>query len=251
MNSNTKLEIDKLNFDSKTGLIPAVVQDSTSNKILMHAYMNIESLQITLKTKKVTFFSRSRNSIWTKGETSGNYLNLVSIDTDCDLDTLLIQARPEGPTCHLGTQSCFENKNTIYLNSIHSETNNTLDSNSPHPNDLKTIEDLIFLNKLESIIENRFNNKTGSNLDNTDLKTSNNESTKKSYVQLLKESGLDKIIQKVGEEAIETVIAAKNNDSKEFIYEASDLVFHLMVLLKFKNLSLSDITNELKSRHKS
>lgn len=250
MNGNTKFEIDKLNFDSNSGLIPAVVQDSITNKILMHAYMNMESLQITLKTKKVTFFSRSRNSIWTKGETSGNYLNLVSIDTDCDLDTLLVQATPEGPTCHLGAQSCFENKNTIYLNSINSETNTILDSNSLYPTNLKKVEDLIFLNKLESIIENRFNNKIGSNLDDTDQKTSNKQPNKKSYIQSLKDSGLDKIIQKVGEEAVETVIAAKNQDSKEFIYETADLIFHLLVLIKAKNLSLKNITKELQNRHK-
>ncbi len=211
MKNEMPLNIESLNFDSTTNLIPAIIQDSKTDKILMHAYMNLESLQITLKTKKVTFFSRSRNSLWTKGETSGNFLNLVSISTDCDQDTLLIQANPEGPTCHLGSESCFK---------------------------IESSGDINFLKELDFIIDDRFN-----------PKNRNTESNKKSYIQSLIDSGLDKIIQKVGEEAVETVIAAKNQDSKEFIYESADLVFHLMVLLKAKGLSLKDIAKELKSRH--
>lgn len=201
MNANLK-------FDTTTGLIPAIVQDSSTGKILMQAYMNQESFNLTLETKKLTFFSRSRNQLWTKGETSGNFLELVSWSTDCDQDSLLFQAKPQGPTCHLGTESCF--------------------------GETPAFNDYVFIKKLEGIIDQRFSDR----------------SDKKSYVKSLIESGLDKIIQKVGEEAIETVIAAKNPDDKEFVYETADLIFHLLVLLRAKKIPLKTILDELEKRHK-
>jgi phosphoribosyl-AMP cyclohydrolase / phosphoribosyl-ATP pyrophosphohydrolase len=237
-----KLKIKNLAFDSKTKLIPAIVQDSETKVILMHAYMNQESLKLTLKTNKVTFYSRSRQALWTKGETSGNFLNLVSITTDCDQDTLLIQAQPEGPTCHLGTTSCFDSKDSYIKSSAKIKKSSLKENNSKFKKENKKTnnlnnrlsDDLTFLSDLEAVINDRFENKK----------------SKKSYINSLIKSGLDKIIQKVGEEATETVIAAKNKDKKEFIYESSDLLFHLLVLLRAKNSSLSDLISELKRRNK-
>lgn len=196
----------KFNFDPTTGLIPAIVQNADSKEILMQAYMNQESFEKTIESKKITFFSRSRQKIWTKGETSGNFLELTSWSTDCDGDSLLFQARPKGPTCHLGTQSCFQD---VPRNS------------------------LSFLNQLEDTIAKR------ASVGNTET----------SYVASLFKAGLDKIAQKVGEEAVETVIAAKNENNEEFKDEAADLLFHYLVLLKAKNTSLSDITDILNKRH--
>ncbi len=194
-----------LKFDEVTGLIPAIVQDARTQEVLMQGYMNQESFEKTLDSKKITFFSRSRQQLWTKGETSGHYLDLISWNSDCDKDCLLFQALPNGPTCHLGTKSCF---------------GEFVDSS------------LAFLNELENTIAQRFSDKDA----------------KSSYVSSLMKAGLDKIAQKVGEEAVETVIAAKNENLEEFKNEAADLLFHFLVLLKAKETSLSQIVNTLKSR---
>ena len=191
-----------MNFEkSEGGLIPAVIQDAESHRVLMIGYMNRESYEKTLETKKVTFFSRSRQSIWVKGETSGNFLDVVEISPDCDGDALLIKASPVGPTCHRGTTACFDSE-------------------------------LGFLTELEAVIESR-----------------KSASPETSYVAKLFARGLDRIAQKVGEEAVETVIAAKNSDAAVFESEASDLLFHLMVLLKAKGSSLGSLVRLLKTRH--
>lgn len=200
-----------MNFKyNKDGLIPAIIQDIDTNEVLMLGYMNKESINITLEEKKVTFFSRSRNQLWTKGETSGNFLNLKSLSYDCDKDSILIKAKPEGPTCHTGKISCF-------YNNIFNETKN---------NSYKNI-----LNKLEILIKERKRN-----------------TPENSYTTSLFKKGIDKIAQKVGEESTEVVIASKNNDSSELIYETADLIYHLIVLLTEKNISLDDIYFELYNR---
>jgi phosphoribosyl-ATP pyrophosphohydrolase/phosphoribosyl-AMP cyclohydrolase len=192
------------------GLVPAVIQDADSGTVLMVGYMNEESLAKTRETGKVTFFSRSREKLWTKGETSGNFLNFVSAKIDCDGDALLVQARPQGPVCHLGTRTCFgEDK----------------------PN---TTDGLAFLNELTSVIAGRFE--------------SPDESV--SYVAKLIKAGADRMAQKVGEEAVETVIASKNSDLATLENEAADLLFHLMVLLRSKGSSLREITRVLEGRHR-
>ncbi len=195
-----------LNFDKLEGLIPAVIADAETLAVLMTGFMNEEAVNKTLETGKVTFFSRTRNSLWVKGETSGNYLHVREILPDCDNDTLLIYAEPAGNTCHTGQYSCFGDvrKSGTY-----------------------------FLDELTQIIKSR-----------------RNASPDESYTAKLFQKGENRIIQKVGEEAVETVIAAKNDDRDELINEASDLVFHLMVLLERKNLSLEEITQNLKNRHK-
>jgi phosphoribosyl-ATP pyrophosphohydrolase/phosphoribosyl-AMP cyclohydrolase len=196
-----------IDWQKNDGLVPAIVQDADTSRVLMLAYMNQESLEITEKTKKVTFYSRSRKALWTKGETSKNYLEYVSMKIDCDGDTLLVQARPLGPVCHEGTDTCFgDEKNS----------------------------NLTFLNQLTATIGSRFEE----------------PDQEKSYVAKLVASGLDKIAQKVGEEAVETVIAAKNSNQSEFEGEAADLLFHLMVLLRAKNSSLDNVAAVLKARHK-
>ena len=200
-----------LTYNEK-GLIPAIIQDADTLEVLMLGYMNEESIEITLKTKKVTFYSRSRNKLWTKGETSGNYLNLKSFKYDCDNDTLLILVKPDGPTCHTGKVSCF-------FNNVVEDKENI---------DYKNI-----LVNLEKIIIDRKRNMP-----------------KDSYTTSLFKEGLDRITQKVGEEAIEVVIASKNNDDEDFIYETADLIYHLMVLLAQKNINLDDIYKELYSRFK-
>jgi phosphoribosyl-ATP pyrophosphohydrolase/phosphoribosyl-AMP cyclohydrolase len=204
------MNIDKLTFDPGTGLIPAIVQDSKSGRVLMLGYMNSESLQRTIDTGLVTFFSRSRNQLWTKGDTSGNYLKVVSISDDCDSDTLLVKAVPDGPTCHTGEVSCFD----AGTEGKHAESG------------------LPFLAHLEAFLQER--------------KRSMPEG---SYTSKMFAKGLDKIAQKVGEEAVETVIAAKNDDDKEFIYEASDLLFHLTLLLVEKDIPFNALIEELKRRH--
>ena len=190
---------------NKNGLVPAIVQDAQTKTVLMLGYMNKEALEITQKSKRVTFFSRSKNRIWTKGEDSGNFLNLKSLKIDCDGDTLLIKASPEGPTCHKGTDTCWEEKNT---------------------------QDFGFLSDLEQVISNR--------------KHSPNDA---SYVSSLFEKGINKIAQKVGEEAVETVIEAKDQNDELFLEESADLLFHYLILLQAKGYCLSDIVNVLKSRH--
>jgi phosphoribosyl-ATP pyrophosphohydrolase/phosphoribosyl-AMP cyclohydrolase len=189
---------------SPEGLIPAIVQDATTNVVLMLGYMNAEAFEKTQKEKRVTFYSRSKKRLWTKGEESGNFLNVISILIDCDSDTLLIKANPVGPVCHTGADTCFNEKNTS----------------------------TDFLNQLETVINDRKNNPS-----------------EKSYVASLFAKGINKIAQKVGEEAVELVIEAKDNDEKLFLDEASDLLFHYLILLSAKGYSLKDIKQVLQSRH--
>lgn len=191
---------------TRSELIPAIIQDNLTKKVLMLGYMNHDSLDRTIKTKKVTFFSRSRNSIWVKGETSGNFLNLVDISLDCDKDTLLIKVLPEGPVCHEGFDTCWSE-----------------DNNSSYG----------FLSILENIIDER------------KLSKSN-----KSYVSKLFSEGQNRIIQKVGEEAVELLIESKDNNKKKFIEESADLLFHFLILLNKKNIKLDEIVNELRLRSK-
>ena len=197
----------KLDFSkNKNGLIPAIIQDSLTKNILMLGYMNKTALDITKKSKKVTFYSRSKNRIWTKGEESGNFLNLISIIEDCDNDTLLIRAEPMGPTCHQGTETCWGEKNTVSYG---------------------------FLSNLESIISKR-----------------KNQNPDKSYTASLFKSGINKISQKLGEEAIETIIEAKDENDDLFLNESADLLFHFLVLLQYKGYELNDVVNILKKRNK-
>ena len=201
------MDISKINFDKLNGLVPAIVVDSNSGKVLMLGFMNKEALKKTNDTKLVTFFSRTRNTLWTKGETSGNFLRLVDIKTDCDNDALLVYAIPDGNTCHLGKYSCFE--------------------------DVNKSSSVNFLNVLFELIKER------------KIKL-----PEKSYTTKLFKEGENRIIQKVGEEAVETIIAAKNRDKKEIINEVSDLVYHLFVMLAETDIELSDIVTNLEQRHK-
>ena len=202
------LNIDELKFDEK-GLIPAIVVDAFSKRVLTLAYMNRESLQISLEKKRTCFFSRSRQELWLKGETSGNYQNIVSITADCDKDALVVVVEPEGPACHLGTESCFEYP--VWEN-----------------------EDLheFSLQGLMQLLEGR--------------KTEKKEG---SYTTYLFEKGIDKILKKVGEECTEVIIAGKADDKKETVYEIADLCYHVMVLMIQMGISLEDIHKELASRH--
>ncbi len=188
------------------GLVPAIIQDANTKTVLMLGYMDAEAFEKTVATKKVTFFSRSKQRLWVKGENSGNSLNLVSLKNDCDSDTLLIKVKPEGPTCHKGTDTCWK------------ETN---------------VQEFGFLSQLENVIENRKESAT------------ENES----YVASLFNKGINKIAQKVGEEAIEMVIEAKDNDKDLFLNESADLLFHYLILLQAKGYKLNDIIEVLKSRH--
>ena len=203
-----KIEMDQLKFDEK-GLIPAIVINDKTGKVLMLAYMNRESLQISLEKKMTCFYSRSRQELWLKGETSGNYQHIVSITADCDQDTLLIRVNPDGPACHLGTESCFEYP--------------LLEGGSEESFALEDLAELIRGRKTEP--------KEGS------------------YTTYLFEKGLDKILKKVGEESTEVIIAAKAEDKKETIYEIADLVYHVMVLMIEAGISTEDIRKELASRH--
>lgn len=196
---------------SAHGLIPAIIQDSETKAVLMLGYMNAESYQKTLDTKKVTFFSRSKQRLWTKGEESGNFLNLVDIKNDCDDDTLLIQVRPEGPTCHTGSDTCWQ------------ESNN---------------QKYGFISDLENTIKTRREN------------ASRSVGTEKSYVASLFKLGMNKIAQKVGEEAIEVVIEAKDDNDDLFLSESADLLFHYLILLQAKGFQLNDVVDVLKSRQK-
>lgn len=202
------LDIEKLKFDEK-GLIPAIVVDSISKQVLTLAYMNKESLKITMEKNLTCFWSRSRNELWLKGETSGNYQHVVSITADCDNDALVVVVEPDGPACHLGEKSCFFN--TVYENP-----------------DLKDFS----LDMLIKLIEGR--------------KTDKKEG---SYTTYLFEKGLDKILKKVGEECTEVIIAGKADDKKETIYEIADLTYHVMVLMIQMGISIEDIHRELASRH--
>ncbi|MFV0540277.1 MAG: bifunctional phosphoribosyl-AMP cyclohydrolase/phosphoribosyl-ATP diphosphatase HisIE [Aestuariibaculum sp.] len=189
------------------GLVPAIIQDANTKQVLMLGYMNADAYAKTIATKQVTFFSRSKQRLWTKGEESGNVLNLVDIKNDCDNDTLLVQAVPTGPTCHKGTDTCWGEKNTGSFG---------------------------FFSTLEQVIAERIANKD----------------TSKSYVASLFAKGINKVAQKVGEEAVETVIEAMDNNDELFLYEASDLLFHYLMLLQAKGFTLKDIETELKGRHK-
>lgn len=196
----------KLDFEKMGGLIPAIVQDNQTNKVLMLGFMNEEAYETTKETGKVTFFSRTKNRIWMKGETSGNTLQVVSMLVDCDNDTLLIKAIPNGPVCHTGADTCFGEKN---------------------------VEDILFLKYLQNFIERR-----------------RQEMPEGSYTTSLFLKGVNRMAQKVGEEAVETVIEATNGTEEGFVYEASDLIYHLIVLLSSKGLRLEDLARELKKRHK-
>ena len=192
---------------SAHGLIPAIIQDSETKTVLMLGYMNAEAYQKTIDTQKVTFFSRSKQRLWTKGEESGNFLNLVDIKNDCDGDTLLIQAKPVGPTCHTGADTCWQTENKA---------------------------DYGFLSDLEQTIKTR----------------RENADSEKSYVASLFKLGMNKIAQKVGEEAVEVVIEALDNKDDLFLSESADLLFHYLILLQAKGFELEDVVQVLKSRQK-
>ena len=202
------IDIHKLKFDEK-GLIPAIVVDAITKRVLTLAYMNEESLRITMEKGLTCFWSRSRQELWLKGETSGNYQHIVSITADCDYDALVVMVEPDGPACHLGTESCFENP--------------IWESEELHE---------FSLQGLMSLIEGR--------------KTDKKEG---SYTTYLFEKGLDKILKKVGEECTEVIIAAKDHDKKETVYEIADLAYHVMVLMIENGISLEEIHKELASRH--
>ncbi len=202
------INIMNVNFDkSPDGLVPAVIQDNDTNKVLMLGYMNREALEKTQKEGRVTFFSRSRQRLWTKGETSGNFLNVVSISSDCDDDSLLIKANPIGPVCHTGSDTCWD------------ETNKK--------------DDIMFLKHLQDFIDKR-----------------KEQMPDGSYTTSLFTEGIRKITQKVGEEAVETIIGAMANDDENFIYEGADLLYHLIVLLTYKGYRIEDLARELARRHK-
>ncbi len=196
----------KLDFEKLGGLVPAVIQDEDTGKVLMVGFMNEEAYQETVKTGKVTFYSRTKQRLWTKGETSGNTLTVVRILADCDQDTLLIKAHPSGPVCHTGADTCFGERNR---------------------------EDIFFLKYLQDFIDKR-----------------RQEMPEGSYTTSLFTRGVNRMAQKVGEEAVETVIEATNGTEEAFIYEASDLIYHLIVLLTSKGLRLEDLARELQKRHK-
>jgi phosphoribosyl-ATP pyrophosphohydrolase/phosphoribosyl-AMP cyclohydrolase len=193
-----------IDFDKSNGLVPVVIQDNTTMKVLMVGYMNQEAFLKTMNEKRVTFFSRSKNRLWTKGETSGNFLNVEEIKTDCDNDSLLIKVKPEGPVCHKGTASCFNEESA---------------------------KGFLFI--LEQIINQRIDN-----------------NIQDSYTNILFRKGISRVAQKVGEEAVELVIEAKDNNIESFKNEAADLLYHLLILLKTKGISLIDIEEVLLSRHK-
>lgn len=195
----------ELDFEKMNGLIPAIIQDNYTQKVLMLGFMNKEAYEKTVETGKVTFFSRTKNRLWTKGEQSGNFLHVVSIKADCDNDTLLIMVHPDGPVCHTGTDTCWGEKNE---------------------------QDIMFLKELQDFIDRR-----------------RQEMPEKSYTTSLFNSGVNKMAQKVGEEAVETVIEACNGTDERLIYEGADLLYHLIVLLTYKGYRIEDLTRELKERH--
>lgn len=198
----------KVDFDKyQDGLAPAIIQDAETRNVLMLGFMNKEALEATEKSGRVTFFSRSKQRLWTKGEESGNFLDVKDVLIDCDQDTLLVRVRPEGPVCHKGSDTCWGEKN----------------------------EPMAFLRKLENIIEQRQNSPENAS----------------SYVSSLFRAGINKIAQKVGEEAVETVIEAKDNNDERFIDESADLLFHLLILLQARGYRLKDVEDRLKKRHKA
>lgn len=195
----------ELNFDKMDGLVPAIIQDNCTHKVLMLGFMNKEAYEKTVETGKVTFFSRTKNRLWAKGEESGNFLNVVSMKEDCDKDTLLIMVNPVGPVCHNGTDTCWGEKNE---------------------------EPMMFLKSLQDFIDKR-----------------HQEMPEKSYTTSLFESGVNRMAQKVGEEAVEMVIEATNGTDERMIYEGSDLIYHLIVLLTSKGYRIDDLARELQVRH--
>jgi phosphoribosyl-ATP pyrophosphohydrolase/phosphoribosyl-AMP cyclohydrolase len=196
----------EVNFDKNTGLVPAIVQDAQTKTVLMLGYMNEESLKKTKETGLVTFYSRSRQELWTKGETSGNYLKLVSIQSDCDNDSLLVEAKPDGPACHLGTDTCWGEENKVKFG---------------------------FLSQLEDIISDRIE-----------------KPSDESYTSRLVRKGINKVAQKVGEEAVEVVIEAKDQNDGLFLNEAADLLYHYLILLQAKGYKLQDVADVLEGRNK-
>ncbi len=195
----------ELDFDKMDGLIPAIIQDNTTRKVLMLGFMNQEAYNKTVETGKVTFYSRTKNRLWTKGEESGNFLHVVSIKEDCDKDTLLIQVNPVGPVCHTGTDTCWGEKNE---------------------------EPLMFVKALQQFIDRR-----------------HEEMPEGSYTTSLFQSGINKMAQKVGEEAVELIIEATNGTGERMIYEGSDMLYHLIVMLTSKGYSIEDLARELEVRH--
>lgn len=195
-----------IDFNKMNGLVPAIIQDAVTKNVLMLGYMNQEAYRKTIETKKVTFWSRERKCLWTKGETSGNFLNLVNIKNDCDNDTLLISVQPEGPTCHTGTDTCW------------GETNNC--------------NPILFLSELQDFINQRYH-----------------DMPEDSYTTSLFKKGVNRIAQKVGEEALETVIEATAGTKDKLVYEASDMLYHLIVLLTNKGLRIENLAQELLERH--
>ena len=195
-----------IDFEKRGGLVPAIVQDATTKTVLMLGYMNKEAFDKTVETKKVTFYSRTRQCLWTKGETSGNFLNLVDIKVDCDNDALLVKANPQGPTCHTGSDTCWG------------------ETNEKNP--------LLFLTFLQDFINRR-----------------HEEMPEGSYTTSLFKDGLNRMAQKVGEEALEAVIEACNGTNERLIYEGSDMIYHLIVLLTSKGLRIEDLAKELQVRH--
>lgn len=195
----------EINFEKGNGLVPVIVQDSDTNKVLMLAYMNREAYELTLKTGRAVFFSRSRNQLWEKGETSGNWLEVTGISADCDNDTLLMLAVPKGPVCHTGNDTCFNDVNS---------------------------RELSFLSRLDRIIYER-----------------KRDMPEKSYTTSLFNAGINKVAQKVGEEAVELIIEAKDQDDELFINEAADLLYHLIVLLRYRDFSLKNVADVLEKRH--
>ncbi len=195
-----------IDFNKTNGLVPAIIQDADTKNVLMLGYMNQEAYDKTVATGRVTFWSRSRNCLWTKGETSGNFLNLVDIKNDCDNDTLLVRVHPDGPTCHTGTDTCWGEENT------------------QNP--------LLFLSFLQDFIEKR-----------------HEEMPEGSYTTKLFKDGLNRMAQKFGEESLEAVIEATNGTDEKFVYEVSDMFYHLIVLLTSKGLRIEDVARELQMRH--
>ena len=200
----TSETIHRIDFSKGDGLVPAIIQDATSGRVLMLGFMSDESVKTTLNSRQVTFFSRSKNRLWTKGETSGHYLAFQSMKLDCDADTLLVQAIPQGPVCHTGESTCFGEEHQA----------------------------LSFLAHLENVVRQR-----------------QQQPSSQSYTSSLFSAGLDKIVQKVGEEAVEVVIEAKNDNKELLLGELADLTFHLLVLLRAKGISLQEIVDVLQARH--
>ena len=207
------MEID---FNKMQGLIPAIIQDAKTRQVLMLGYMNQQAYDLTVQTGKVTFWSRTRETIWTKGETSGNYLNVVDIKNDCDNDTLLIRVNPVGPVCHSGTDTCWGEKNEPL----------------PTPDSTNTDNPLLFLSELQDFIEER-----------------HRQMPEGSYTTSLFRDGLNRMAQKVGEEALELVIEAVNGTDERMIYEGSDMLYHLIVLLTSKGMRIEQMAQELMLRH--